>query len=398
MKERLMRSVSDIKKIVSKELGVSKQGDAGLLTSFGGHCLFLFYYAKYFEDNDAEDLAFNSLEKALSNLARNDFSDSFTFCNGISGFGWLLNHLRRNDFADIEESILIKIDEILTPQMFRELNVGNHDYLHGAIGMFLYFIDRLDYNANSTILKQFISQLDMDKKYFEKGIYWDFYSPVEATKSIGVANIGLSHGLPAILGIISKYFLRSGDASAKILIEELSLFLLSIKNRDSSLSIYPYSFETNTKESSTSRLGWCYGDLGVALSLIHAGNAIDNVRLKEEAFHIASHAIKRKDLKENGIVDAGLCHGTAGIAQIFKRIYFDSNDSSFLKASDYWFEKTLPMIQPQKNLMTGYCKWDSKIGYVNCFGLLEGISGVGLSLLSALSDEPLNWDESLLIS
>lgn len=398
MSHSIENSISKIKEIIYQQLELSHRPEVGLLTSLGGYCLFLFNYARTMNDEEAEDKAFIILEEALKTIYTNALKYNQTYCSGIAGFGWLLNHLQKHEFAEVDENIFSEIDKSLAGVIFEELKVGNHDYLHGSLGMFLYYIDRISKKANRKIMERYVSGLNKLKRVNDNGMYWDAYSALDGKITTYTANLGLSHGVPGILAVLSKYHMASKDELSLYLIKKTSSFLLSTKNQYDMISIFPYSYDTKGQKSSSSRLGWCYGDLGVAISLLHAGKAVGDEYIRNEAIEIASHSLKRKDIKENSIVDAGLCHGTAGIAQIFKSFYFETGDLKFLEAANFWFGQTIALINEREGLATGYCKWDSKIGYVNCYGMLEGISGVGLSLLSAINSTQLSWDESLLIS
>ena len=111
------------------------------------------------------------------------------------------------------------------------------------------------------------------------------------------------------------------------------------------------------------------------------------------------HASKRRDLKENFVLDAGLCHGTAGIAHIFNRMFINTGVTDFKEASDYWFEETLKMATFEDGL-AGYKVWRTKEmgGWTNEYGFLEGIAGIGLAMISTISNINPDWDECLLLS
>ena len=50
-----------------------------------------------------------------------------------------------------------------------------------------------------------------------------------------------------------------------------------------------------------------------------------------------------------------------------------------------------------KDGLAGYKMWNID-NYKNESNLLEGIAGIGLALLSSISDEDPSWDECLLLS
>ena len=103
-------------------------------------------------------------------------------------------------------------------------------------------------------------------------------------------------------------------------------------------------------------------------------------------------------MQKNNIVDAGLCHGTAGIAHIYKRMYINTNIIEFKDASNYWYSETLKMAK--YDIPSGFLAYRpiENGGLKKEFGFLDGISGIGLSLISAISDIEPAWDEALLLS
>ena len=48
--------------------------------------------------------------------------------------------------------------------------------------------------------------------------------------------------------------------------------------------------------------------------------------------------------------------------------------------------------------LAGYKAWQGENGWMNQHGILEGIAGIGLVLLSHLSNEEPSWDRSFLLS
>ena len=107
-------------------------------------------------------------------------------------------------------------------------------------------------------------------------------------------------------------------------------------------------------------------------------------------------ATKRRDLQDNFVQDAGLCHGTAGIGHIFYRMWWNTRMPEFKAAADYWFEQTLKMARFPDGL-AGFKAWHSEKygGWVKDYGLLEGVSGIGLALLTYYYEIEPAWDECL---
>ena len=157
--------------------------------------------------------------------------------------------------------------------------------------------------------------------------------------------------------------------------------------------------EKNNTPSESSRLAWCYGDLGISMALYQVSKVTDNKILEKLAIEVLLNASNRRNLVSEQVIDAGLCHGTAGIAHIFNRMYRNTGIEKFKETSDFWIEETLKMAKFDDGL-AGYKAWHTEKygGWVNEYGLLEGIAGIGLALISAVSDIEPKWDECLLLS
>ncbi|MCL2040441.1 MAG: hypothetical protein FWG84_00185 [Bacteroidales bacterium] len=69
----------------------------------------------------------------------------------------------------------------------------------------------------------------------------------------------------------------------------------------------------------------------------------------------------------------------------------------FKNAADYWFDQTIKMSIFADGLV-GYKTWKGKEGWINSYGSLDGIAGIGLALLTYCYEVEPTWDECLLLS
>jgi lantibiotic modifying enzyme len=94
-----------------------------------------------------------------------------------------------------------------------------------------------------------------------------------------------------------------------------------------------------------------------------------------------------------------LCHGTAGVALIFQRLFLDTGLQDFEEAAGYWHEQTLSFATIPEG-PAGFLPYtvQEAVQPAQARGFLLGISGIGLSLLHAVSDIRPDWDECLLLS
>jgi len=95
-------------------------------------------------------------------------------------------------------------------------------------------------------------------------------------------------------------------------------------------------------------------------------------------------------------MDSGLECGLLSVAHHFNHIYQFSKDIKFKNVACLCYSKLL-----QKSEIRGDEKiWQTASKGIWCQhdGLLNGLSGIGLSLLSAVSDIEPKWDECLFLS
>ncbi len=363
----------------------------------GGKILFLFHYSHLNQDSLSYNIAVNRLENLILYLNQNN-PISANYSTGVAGIGWLLSYCKKY-FVNIEEDIFDDIDEITYAFALDTITKGNYDYLHGALGIVLYFLSQEDGKNNlkiEIILNELFNQIEIQPN---NGIAWKTYKYDILENTY---DFGLSHGIPSILVILAKCY-QKNILKKKCLdsINNVITFLLN-QRRDFNdyKSYFPYSSRQKDLETS-SRLAWCYGDLGVCFALYYAAETINHDESKKIAIKILLDSTTRRDLEQNLVFDGGLCHGTSGIAHIYNKLFKKTNISNFKIAADYWYQQTCLQSKFEDGIV-GYKMCilvkGEPMKYVNAWGLLEGVSGIGLVLLSASSVDILRWDECLLLS
>lgn len=343
----------------------------------------LILFSSFAERSGLKTLRKKSAIENLSDII-NQSIPFHTFSGGYAGLLYCIDKMDQITFD--KESI--KAIQLYTENSGKnEIKSNHYDYLHGYLGVALGLL-----NIRPAFAKECIKQLNATKKYRSDGmIFWT--SKKKGGEMLG--DYGLAHGAASIVVILTK-FINMGielETCNNLVTEILDSLIKSKKKAQNSL--FGYSMDNDN----ASRLAWCYGDIGIARAIWLAGKACERNDWLEEAVMIMQHASKRKDLKENMVFDAGFCHGTAGIAHIFNRFYRDTNLTEFKEVTEYWIEQTILMARFQDGL-AGYKAWyGSDKGWSSEYGLLEGIAGIGLVLLSYLHPEiEPTWDSCLLLS
>ena len=127
------------------------------------------------------------------------------------------------------------------------------------------------------------------------------------------------------------------------------------------------------------------------------GNAINRDDFTAAGKNIALKAAQRR-LKSSQIQDAGICHGSAGLALIFQVITRYYTESTLSQAAQYWFEHTLALYQTSGlDGFNAVREQDNSNCRLPDHGLLGGYAGIGLVLLMAFDVET-NWLDALLLT
>jgi len=389
---------------IAEVLITSDLNDNGisLFSGKAGKSLFHVYYSKIFQNEKHYEKGINLISEIFDKISQG-FSFP-TFAGGLSGIGWLIEFMEQNDFLDANTNEVVgELDKYLYPLMIKETRSGNFDYLHGAGGIALYFLKRMKKLPEvKEFLYEYVDVLDEisikeenDKRKWISVIY------TKDNHSEKVYNLSMSHGIASIISVLSKMYAQDINKlkSEKMLIEAINYLLSYQQDTKEYSSYFPNTVSLENHRSSNSRLAWCYGDLGISVSLWNASQVLENKDLESKAVEILSQTAERKDLKRNRVDDAGLCHGTAGIAHIYIRAFQYTDNEKFKEASEYWFDQTLKMAKFEDGLAS-YKTWATPRlgGWKNDCGFLTGITGIGLSLLTAISDNEPKWDECLLLS
>ena len=379
----------------------------GLLDGRTGIALFFFYYAALTRSQVHMDHAFDILSGILDQAAEIDFQGGQAmFGVGLPGIGWAVEHLVQNRFFDATTNdILGELDQALYNGMIHYLETGNYDYIHGALGSALYFLNRKTLPQSSEFLAHLVDGLDkISRADRHGGLKWESITNYK-TGEKGFA-ISLSHGIASIIAILAKILEQEAIETetrlkADGLLAGAVTYLLN-QRLDRGSGDYFSCFPRRALECEpviSSRLAWCYGDLGIAMALWQAARTAKRSKWEKIAVEVFSHAGQRRDLEQNRVIDAGLCHGAAGIAHIFNRIHHYTGDKQFKAAALYWIEKVLEMARFENGCAGYKVKYsDEAGGLINKAGLLEGIAGIGLAFISMISAIEPKWDNCLLLS
>jgi len=375
----------------------------GLLGGYTGAALFYAYYYQFTGKKKHLQQVHRLLQKALEALAETALP--YSHCNGIAGIVWCVQHLIKAGFAegDNMEDIFGEVDEVLGNSMLDALHQGRHDFLHEGLGIALYFLERTEQAQARTYLEAAVDSLQNTAVITPAGLAWQDHLTGLANRPDGEIsfNLGLAHGMPAIISILGMIHNKgiATNTTTNLLHKSINWVLASQNTPEEGLvARYPVLVDKNyhALTGRQSRLGWCYGDLGIATMLLNAGNWLEHEPYRQQAIDLFHYTLQQRNVRNSNVHDACLCHGTAGIAHMYRRAWLQTKDAALLDGANYWLQQTLEMTT-HHNGPAGY-RFYGKETYEDSYGILEGVAGIGLALLAAIDPktDP-DWDRCILL-
>lgn len=392
---------TDIKKILDR-LDTFLTNDItnfyGLFQGQLGFVLYHIYYYKYTCSEKTKDVIVKKIEDIFDNMSNNNLHSSLA--TGFTGLYYVLSLLVSENILNKE--VLngnISIKKYIKESITGDIKADHYFLMYGYIGKIITNIN--DKEFESAILDVIVNLEESSFKE-KNGIAW--YDPKSEEDKI--VNMGLAHGVPSIIMFLTILYAK-GIETERIqkLVPKAINFLINSMNINS-FSFFPYELPSVDQHS---RLAWCYGDLSTSLVLINAGNVFKNTKWIEVGNTIA------KKTQTRGLLEAmlnfdkninrhtcGFCHGTSGIAFLYKKLYLETKDNSFYDSYKWWLQYTVDTLKIELDYLEynshkSRTKLEGTNFYVNeKVALIEGVTGAGLVLLDYLSPEH-KWEEIFLL-
>lgn len=274
---------------------------------------------------------------------------------GITGVGnYLLNFSYKKEVKDSIRSILLYIMELCDPNY---INVPK------------FIID----SKNSPL---FTSIRNKEKKY---------------------VNLGISHGIPGMLLLLIKTY-EVGITVPKQLdtIKFVANYISEccIKRENEIFWESQKIVGISNVAAVAARDAWCYGTPGVAYSLLRASKILQDQKM----FQLAVSSMKLSIKERREIISPTFCHGLSGLCCLARKFYEYTSD-------DYFYDTYIKLLGDIVDLYNedapfGFRDKEIKKGKIvseDEIGLLTGVSGVLLTILSCYKPVVTQWDSIFLL-
>lgn len=304
------------------------------------------------------------LESALEKLSETALP--LGLWSGYSGIRWALSHLGAGN------EVVAHLDEGIAAALAIAPWAGPRDVYYGLAGIALTYAGDGSATA-SRIIECVVGHLDVARG--------------EGEGENGGGELGVAHGEAGVIGALARCASTgtgAGAASARRLLQRL---LERLPPRRADVAPAP-------PQPAGARLGWCRGELSISLALLAAARALDDPAREADAVAAALDTTAPLD---DPALDACLCHGAAGIAHLYNRLYQATGRSAFADRARAWLRRTMSMQRPGTGI-GGFemrRREGSRVWWEADPSLLIGSAGVGLALLASATTQDPDWDRAL---
>jgi lantibiotic biosynthesis protein len=378
--------------------------DPSLANGQAGLALLYAWLARTRRMPQADALARQYLDQAVEAVSTRAMDASLY--GGFPGVAWaaeLVDQVLDPDPEDRNEAV----DDALLGLLSRaNLWPAPHDLVVAVSGLGVYALQRYPRPAAIECLHQTVERLRERARHDEHGLYW--WTPPEGLLHpdslkqypSGRADLGLAHGAAGAIALLGSICGAGVEQEgARPLLEGAVGWLLAQSLATEAGPTFPVWLAPGFRPS-PARCAWCYGDPGVAAALLLAARGVDAPAWEQAAVALACRAAQRPP-ERTGVVDAGFCHGAAGLAHLYNRVYQATGEPKLGRAAVYWLGRTLEFYRLARDEGGSWVQASTdraEEGPWTGTGLLEGAAGVALVLLAAATPvEPL-WDRMFLVS
>jgi hypothetical protein len=333
------------------------------------------------------------LESALNAIAARPATISLFA--GISGISWLVSQLAAGDEAD---SIVAHFDSAVLRYLDAPRWQERYDLITGLVGVGVYAAGRRGEPA-TRIADRVLFHLEATAIAGDAGTTWHTppqrLAPARCARSPdGVVDLGVAHGVPGIIGMLAQ-FVDAGvepERSRRLLGSAVTWLLNAVPD---GRPRFGTSWPADPDE--LKRMGWCYGDPGVAGVLLGASRALSSPELEQVALALLAQITA--PLATRGVPDACFCHGAAGLAHIYNVAFQRTGSVQMRAQAMHWLAEVLRIRQPGSGI-AGYSFLkvdDEAMRWAADPTLLSGAAGIALVLLAAIEDREPGWQALCLL-
>jgi lantibiotic modifying enzyme len=354
----------------------------------------------------ADVLARQCLDQAIEAVSTQAMNASLY--GGFTGVAWtadVVDRILDPDAEDRGEAV----DDALVGLLSRADHwSGPYDLVVGLTGLGVYALQRYPRPTAIECLRLVVERLHDCAQRDEHGLYWwtppeDMLDQESRTQyPSGRVDLGVAHGVAGVIAFLGSVCGAGVEqATARPLLQGAVSWLLAHSVPTEAGPTFPVWVAPGF-EPWPARCAWCYGDPGIAAALLLAARGVGDSGWEQTALGLACRAAERLG-SETGVVNANFCHGAAGLAHLYNRMYQATGEPRLGRAAMYWLERTLGFYRRARDGGGTWVRgnWDPgrrDLWTWTGIDVVEGAAGVALVLLAAATSVEPTWDRMFLVS
>jgi lantibiotic modifying enzyme len=241
---------------------------------------------------------------------------------------------------------------------------------NGMISYGMYFLSRITNCDNMVFAQKEIMVYLVN--------YLDCFLPEDISEANEPENLTIQQGYLAVIPFLCQtYKANINNFTVSRILEKYVKFILQTEKQQNTVLRFP-----NQVHNGSCFLRWDCGDLAVANVLLQAAKISNNKEWESKALEIALRTTLVEEIESPA---TSTINGTAGITHLYNRLYQHYHLPELKGAAIYWLDKTLSILETQKNVPTEN-------------GLINGLAGIGLVLMAVISETEPTWDSAILMN
>ncbi len=290
---------------------------------------------------------------------------STSLYRGVTGVGWILKAYADLVADDHANEFIEDLDCHLIDGLSESRNIGI-DIVDGLAGLIIYATQNSNLESQvSIVLKERLIATSAECLNRYLG------DVLEKNAASSYHNLGFAHGIPGLLACITAL---KGSPGFESIEDRLSSAAekLWLERIESNVG---FDFPSASGMESPARMAWCYGLPGIAL--LYSEISKINSKFNEYLMALLRSFQPKLESVGHGLVDASLCHGSAGLSLISNYLFagqpvscnFIEGVEIAARAAVHWDDGGAPYCTP---LIGGKC--------IRFNSFLEGTAGTVLAL------------------
>lgn len=376
----------------------------GLLNGNGGCAL---YFANRFlqcKEPKFLESAMHIIEAGIDRLNRKSKISRIDLNSEELNVCWLIDSFISKGLLSATESVSSNMIVDVIVQAGTEgigFKRNNHDLFFGFLAPAI-VVQANSQIQNKTYIENVIKKLIQNLVTDDLGSYWLTPDPFWISKKYkNTINTGIPHGMLGILLFILRFHeVYTLDTQSLEKIKSVNEWLVNRLTQENNKLKYYY----DSSECGHGKLAWCYGDLAIAFTLARCyevlGSTSSMIKFNELLGDIQNRSIGMTGIRYFPSIDAMdicLCHGVSGITYIYHKLFKITGNQVYSDLSAKWLSITVDCTNKVIRNINTFASKDGEPNWNSTLGLLEGLSGVGLAMISIQEDRLSDWDRLLLL-